>query len=290
MALIDHIRTFRDAAADAAGRLETYALGTALMVLIYHDAREPLESVFHLAGAAALILRPVRNSTLFWLVLGVVILAQTAWKWANANNHDFLLAYWCMAIGLAAARPEPLKILARSGALLIGLVFTLAMVWKLVTPDYRSGDFFEGTILADSRFGHAAYLAAGLEGEHNEENSEADEEMHEFDSVVNTVTYKTTDRIRPIAFFVTYWTILIEGLIALAFLAGRPRAPAGPWILIVFSLSTDLIAPVVGFGANLMLMAAVGTERTHAWTRLACLAVFILLPTFDLVRMWIVGR
>ena len=57
--------------------------------------------------------------------------------WPLADNHIYLLAYWCLAIGLALAGPAPAATLATSSRWLVGAAFTMAVLWKAVlSPDY----------------------------------------------------------------------------------------------------------------------------------------------------------
>lgn len=289
MPVTDRVRGWVDVFSRSAEKFDTYALATLFIIVVYHDANELLWSLFNCLAAIGLVIRRIRLSGLFWLVLGLTVLAQASHGWAQANNHDFLLGYWCVAIGLAALRPDPVKILARSGRLLIGLVFALAFAWKLMTPDYLSGDFFEKTILTDSRFEQFAYRVCGLPTDLHKKNDDFHDELRSSDAVEESISLYATPQTRLISSFVTIWTLLIEGLIAFAFLVGRPRQPAGIFFLAVFCVSTYLVAPIIGFGATLMLMACATMDATHRGWRTLALFLFGLFPAFDVIRKSIAG-
>ena len=57
----------------------------------------------------------------------------------------------------------------------------------------------------------------------------------------------------------SYWTILIEGLVAASFLLKMSRwlYQKRDWILIGFVITTYAVIPVLGFGALLMVMGLI---------------------------------
>ena len=58
---------------------------------------------------------------------------------------------------------DPPRALARTGRLLLALVFAFAVIWKaVVSPDYLDGRFFAVTLLTDDRFSDAVKLVGGL--------------------------------------------------------------------------------------------------------------------------------
>lgn len=55
-----------------------------------------------LVGAAgALLSSRLRTSPITWAAAAVLIGARIAVVWPLADNHIFLLAYWCLAIAIA---------------------------------------------------------------------------------------------------------------------------------------------------------------------------------------------
>ena len=61
---------------------------------------------FILAAACLSVLwRGVRRAPLTWIVVALLVAARIAVVWPLSDNHIYLLAYWCLAIGLALAGP-----------------------------------------------------------------------------------------------------------------------------------------------------------------------------------------
>ncbi|UCC15053.1 MAG: hypothetical protein JSW21_03645, partial [Gammaproteobacteria bacterium] len=99
---------------------------------------------FILGLAAAALLRPRwLHQPLLWLALAVLAGTRVALDWPLADNHAYLLSYWCLAAALALMAQDAERPLAFNGRLLIGLVFLFACVWKFVVSDnYLDGTFF----------------------------------------------------------------------------------------------------------------------------------------------------
>jgi hypothetical protein len=80
-----------------------------------------------------------------------------------ADNHAYLLCYWCFAVSLALVSHDVAGCLSLNGRLLIGWAFAFAVVWKLfLSPDYLDGRFFRVLMLTDSRFADFVQLVGGL--------------------------------------------------------------------------------------------------------------------------------
>jgi hypothetical protein len=64
----------------------------------------------------------------FWLALAALTALRVVSTWPLADNHAYLLAYWCLAVAIASHDAEPGPTLAWSGRVLLGLVFALAVL------------------------------------------------------------------------------------------------------------------------------------------------------------------
>ena len=232
-----------------------------------------------LAGAGLVFPGALRRPAL-WLALA----ALTGWRviadWPLADNHAYLLSYWCLAIGLALLAPDPRRALAWNGRALIGLAFALATVWKLVSPDYLDGRFFRVTLVEDPRLApfatHVGGLDPGLLAERRAYlGLHADGPPHR---VLDPPAEPA--RFRAVAQGATWGTLASECAIAVAFLA--PLGGAA-WLrhalLLGFCATTYAIAPVVSFGWLLLAMGVAQCEPKQRM-RLAYLAVFGLLVLY----------
>ena len=84
--------------------------------------------------------------------------------WPLSDNHIYLLAYWCLAIGLALSGAAPAATLSSEQPLACSArAFAMAVLWKAVlSPDYIDGRFFRVTLLTDERFADASLVFGGL--------------------------------------------------------------------------------------------------------------------------------
>ena len=105
-----------------------------------------------LAGAGLLVPGWLRRPTL-WFALAGFTAVRSISDWPLADNHAYLISYWCLAIGLSLIVRDTDGCLAFNGRLLIGLVFAFAVLWKLaLSPDFLDGTFLRVTMLQDPRF------------------------------------------------------------------------------------------------------------------------------------------
>lgn len=243
----------------------------------------PLVAVFALGMAFH---RWVYTSA-FWYIVATLLGAAVYVNWATADNHKYLFVYGALALCCVFSLPrqEQDKALAQTSRWLIGLCMLLATAWKLVDPQYLSGGFFQYELLADHRFAAVAQYFGALSPAELAGNVELRElvvngHLRGFD--VREVELTTTPHVTLLAWLFTWWTITIEGLLALLFLVpDRPGvARARNVALLVFGLSTYLIAPVRGFGWMLMLLGFAQCEERDRMFRPAYLAVFVLIQLY----------
>ncbi len=150
------------------------ALRLTLLDLLLRPVGDWSVRPFVLALAAAGLLVPgwLRRPGL-WLLLTALTALRVILDWPLADNHAYLLGYWCLAVTLSLLVSEPEASLALNGRWLIGLVFAFATFAKVLSPDYLDGTFFRVTLLTDPRFEGASLLLGGLTPEHLEEQRAA---------------------------------------------------------------------------------------------------------------------
>ena len=90
----------------------------------------------------------------------------------------------------------------------------------------------------------------------------------------------------------TWWTVAIEGLIAVSFLARDRRGMAivRNSLLLVFAISTYMIAPVRGFGWMLMLLGLAQCDERDRSFRPLYLAAIVVIQAYTLPLASIVER
>jgi len=206
----------------------------------------------------ALVVAKLRSSAMAWFALALVVGSGVIYHWASSDNHKWLIAYWMLAVACACwARQDRQEVLHANGRYLLILVMGLAAFYKATTPSYIAGDFFEFTLLTDSRFQGFTILLTDLNSWHLEENRRVMSELllgTEWDVVPRSL--HRSESVRWLAWLLTWWTVIIEGAIALVF--ALPEKIRWHWLrhglLLTFAATTYLVAPVEGFGCMLMLL------------------------------------
>ena len=72
------------------------------------------------AACLSLAVRAVRRAPLTWILIAVLVAARVAVVWPLSDNHIYLLAYWCLAIGLALSTAASAATLSSSSRWLLG--------------------------------------------------------------------------------------------------------------------------------------------------------------------------
>jgi hypothetical protein len=154
-------------------------------------------------------------------------------------------------------------------------------------PDYRDGSFFEFTLLADPRLAYFSAAATGLPAKALAENRQLVDllrEGHLLGSEVTSVVLSAAPQVRTMALAMTWWTVAIEGLLAVLFLLpDRPRTAAlRNTLLLVFAITTYALAPVRGFGWMLMLLGMAQCGERERFYRPLYLAALLLIQVYTL--------
>lgn len=265
---------------------------TVVLVLVYHAGLPAFDVSLKIFCVAALVYRPLYRWPWFWFALGIFQAFSYGLMWQSADNHKFLIIYWCLALGFSALSTDTKKTLRTNARLLLGLVFLLAVVWKLRTPNFLDGGFMHHSFLLGSRFEEVAKLAGGLDAGTLYQNHELRSALTSYDSTLHQVTLHSTPRLAWIAQGLAWWTVGLEGVIAVGFLAPR-RWLVSRWRdlpLIVFLLTTYAVAYVVSFAWILAILGLAQPSRSLRYGRLLYLFAFfmILVYGYDWSRVFAV--
>lgn len=231
-------------------------------------------------AAVALLRSRWLHQPLLWLALAGLAGARVLLDWPLADNHAYLLAYWCLAISLALMAQDTDKTLAFNGRLLVGLVFLFACIWKFAfSGHYVDGTFFKVTLLTDPRFEGFSKIAGGLDAATYETLRDFVGQHRDAAPVIDTSGIELPARFEALALAATAWNVAINASLALAFLwpAGRGLSRLRHPLLLVYGTVTYAVATVDGFGWLLLAMGAAQCTLEQRRTRLAYVAVFILI-------------
>lgn len=235
--------------------------------------------ILGLAAMALLRSRWLRQP-LLWLLLAGLTGARAILDWPMADNHAYLLAYWCLAVALALMATDADRALAVNGRLLIGLVFLFACLWKFgLSADYLDGTFFQVTMLTDPRFQGFAQVAGGLDAQAYDTLSDFLSQHRDAAPSIDSGDINVPARFKAVALAATGWNLLINLALAIAFLWPARPAPQRlrHGLLLVYCAITYAVATVDGFGWLLLAMGAAQCRLEQHRTRIAYAAVFVLI-------------
>lgn len=285
--MIERLRALRAWGAEQVAQRDPMDWAAAMTLLVVAQHAEAVWYIRHAATALAalgLVLRGVPRRAWFWAALFTVFALGHARLWYSVDNHEYLLTYWCLALGAARLAREPQRVMATTARLLIGLCFLFATIWKAGLGEFRNGSFFEYASLFDVRFASLPLVVGGMPSSTWRANQLERRRLFTPAAPAPVVTVRSLPRLRMVAQVMAIVTIAIEGLIALCFLWPEGRGPSrirDP-VMLVFLVGVYPLASVVGFG---WLLAAMGVAQAHErrtrW-EVGYLAVFVLMPFYHL--------
>lgn len=217
---------------------------------------------------------------LFWLALAGLTAIRCVLAWPLADNHAYLLSYWCLAVALALMTRDASRNLAVSGRVLIALVFVFACLWKFaLSENYVGSSFFQVTFLTDPRFEGFARVAGGLDVATYDELRSHLEQHRDTPPPWDEESVEIPARIVSLAVAATLWNLFINAALAVSFAwpgSGRRLTSLRHLLLLVYCAITYAVATVDGFGWLLLAMGASLCAPQMRRTRLAYMTVFVM--------------
>lgn len=278
--MFDRLRGWVDTFSAPERRIELVGGMTLLLFLLYSESVWYLRVGAYALAVAGLLYRPLIRKAAFWLLIACFLVVGHARGWFQIDNHKYLITYWCLAFGLAMLATDPLRALRTNGRLLVGLAFLFAVIAKLLSPDFMSGDFFNSLLVADGRFAGVASFFGGVLMQEIEMGSLARKDLLVFGDLTVPIDTVSSPRLQIMAQVMTWWTILIEVVVAVLFLWPEDRGPSR-WrdpALLLFIATTYPIAPVIGFAWVLAAMGtAQSTTSSYRYGVVLYVAVFIFM-------------
>lgn len=211
-------------------------------------------------AVAGIVDRRLLRSAAYWFAMLAVYVVGVSGLVVVIDNHEFLLGYWLLALALSRLLADPSSGLATSARLLIGFSFAFAVLWKGLTPDYTSGNAFHSFLLFDPRFIGVGPALSGLSFAEATANYDVSRAVLAIGDADAAVPVFDAPGVRRVALGMTWWTLAIEGLVAVCFLA-PPRSFLGRArhvVLLAFLVTTYVLAPVMGYG---WLLIALGVAQ-----------------------------
>ncbi|NOQ15321.1 MAG: hypothetical protein GQ583_12700 [Methyloprofundus sp.] len=225
-----------------------------------------------------LLISDLWRSASLWGALALLTGTRVYLDWPLADNHAYLLSYWCLAFALSAWFQNK-SILQDNARYLIGLTFAFAAWQKWAAPDYINGVFFLTTFLLDERFENFVVLFSSITFEQIDMARDYLEGDYRFEPAAEQLPFAIPDSFWWLAMVSTVWNLFEQTLIAVAFLVprhfllGRLRDAA----LLIFCFSIYAVVPVVSFGWLLLSMGVAQCDGKSSTLRVWYLFAFLVL-------------
>ena len=225
------------------------------------------------------------RAPIMWLALFALIATRLVVEWPLPDNHIYLLAYWCLGVGIALGFAQPSRVLARIGRQLLGLAFAFAVLWKAVmSPDYRDGRFFAVTLLTDERFADAVQLLGGLSAAQLAEAREYLTPLPDGAELLEPPQFHASPRFLQLVQVATWGGLVLETVVAVLWLAPvrrRALVTGRHAAVLLFCLAVYAFAPVAGFGWMLLVMGLAVTAPDERRIRAAYVGTFCVVLLYS---------
>ena len=257
---------------------------TLLLLIFYGSSDLTLDVPLRVICGLMLMIPELITHSGLWVIICGCIWWMNAANWLWIDNHQFLISYWCLVCTLGISSKNRDAVLAWNGRLLVGLVFLFATIWKLLAGEYWTGSFLHYTFLTDDRIAAFATMIGGLSPDVLPQNQLLESVLKTYPQAGLSVTLGTSPWLQRFTIAASYWTLLIEGTVALAFLGvgwwGLARFRN--WLLLIFIATTYVLLPVLGFASILIIMGLAQCSQEQRRDRLAYL---LLLGGLQLTRL-----
>ena len=226
-----------------------------------------------------LVIPGLLKSPAIWFLLTGFALSRVIFDWPLSDNHAYLLFLWCFAIFISALKKDKI-LLTKNARLMIGLVFLFAFIWKaFLSPDFLDKRFFSVNMIEDPRFSEFTQVTCNISKDDLNYFRDYVKQHVDGNLVFAEVINFNLGCINKIAGFLTYYTIVLELLIALFFLIPKKISISKyrDYFLILFCISVYSVATVEGFGWLLIAMGISQSDNKKLPILLYILSFFIIL-------------
>lgn len=226
-----------------------------------------------------LVMPGLLKNPVIWFLLTGFTLSRVIFDWPLSDNHAYLLFLWCFAIFISALKKDKI-LLTKNARLMIGLVFLFAFIWKaFLSPDFLDKRFFSVNMIEDPRFSEFTQVTCNISKDDLDYFRDYVKQHVDGNLVFAEVINFNLGCINKIAGFLTYYTIVLELLIALFSLIPKKISISKyrDYFLILFCVSVYSVATVEGFGWLLIAMGISQSDNKKLPILLYILSFFIIL-------------
>jgi hypothetical protein len=221
------------------------------------------------------------RSPSLWVALALLTGIRFYIDWPSADNHAYLLSYWCLAFAISAWLGNR-EVLFSNARYLVALTFGFAALQKWISPDYLNGVFFLITFFLDERFEEFVVLFSSVTFEQIDIAREYLEGDYRSAPAPDSLPFVIPGSMWWLAILSTAWNLFEQTLIAIAFLVpkdsrlGRIRDP----LLLLFCFTIYAVVPVVSFGWLILAMGIAQSDGKSATLRYWYTGAFFALIFF----------
>ena len=269
-------------------------LAATMVLIVSFGFQEPIFKIASQITIFAFIIRPalIRNPVI-WFVLAAIATISLLLSWTSADNHKYLFVYWLWVVFLAVVvRDEPLaeRVLRSNARFFLVFVFLVAALQKGLSPSYMSGEMFELKLLTDRRFQAFAQLMGVDPAVFTTAKVafvQLKSPLSEF--IDDTVVVASTDGVRTLAVWITWYDLWIQVAIGVLFIFRRHLTDIlGHLCLLFFIFTTYIPAPVFGFGWTLTIYGFATTKGRFPRLAATYVVAFIAILLYQLPwRDWV---
>lgn len=246
--------------------------------LVYGPKELWYGAVYSTLASLALLFPALRTDERLWFAILCANAMHLVPNWYHLFNDFFLFSYWVLAIFIALSSKQ-LNVLSRAAQWLLGLTFAFATLWKVLSPNFLSGDFMVFHFLYNYYFASLTEILSPLSRQDILANA------HRLPlEVFGQIEERTVSAISPanltlFARVVTFGAVIIEGTTAVLFLLPTKRLQLIRNIaLSLFIVVGYIILPVASLGVLLSVLAF--SQASSAPLRAWYLFTFFALQLF----------
>ena len=271
--------------------LELAGVVSLLLIFLFSIGQWYVHVPVQILCLSAIIFPPLRRQPSFWFLLTAVLALGVVRNWFILDNHQFLILYISLFLFLAVAQGDRLNPahFQRSARFMLGLCFLFAVGAKLLSAEYLDGRFFLYELQFDPRFSPLGVFMGNTDASRIDEQAYALASIvHRSNADIDAVAVIQTPRMWQAAHFLTWWTLLIEVVIAVLFFLPLKRTPfvlarhAG---LLLFICTTYALASIHGFAWAIIVLALAQLPQDAFWLRNAYLATAVIVLHLYLIPL-----
>jgi len=258
---------------------------TLILLFFYTESILQIDLLIKVSVIIGILFFRFTKSPWYWFYISIVLIVGHITVWYSIDNHKYLMTWWCLAIAFSFYLENHSKNIHFNGRVLIGLCFMFATFWKLITPEFIDGSFFHYLLIGgDGRFDEFSMLLTGIHQDTIDINRQLINELKLSSDENLRFTLEFTERSVIIAHILTWWTIIIEGVIALGFLC------KGNWfvkhyrdyLLGIFIITTYSVANVIEFAWLIIAMGVAQIDENNLkFKKLWYILLFIIMAFFS---------